>query len=397
MTGSPIPTPPHRRRVRRPGRLRTALLALAIALVVVVTGFGAYEYYASGASAGGTTLVVYTYSSFFGGNCGAGAATLSSLLGQFERAHGVRVELVCPSGNLVSALQSPAEYGLPAADLVVGLDEVTAPEAESHGLLAPYSPSELASIPPWIVSELSPDHGVVPYEYGFLAIDYSPAFLNETGGAVARASLPELVGNASWSSQLVVESPLYDITGEEFLAWQVEYYETVLHQNWQGFWQRFFAEPHPNPAPDWSTAFGEFATPAGEHQLVVSYATDPAYALANGGAGTLNATVSWWNGTAYGWRTIYGLGVVQGSRHATLARELEDWILGGPFQSNIAENEWEYPANGTVALPSVFSAAIDPSSVVALNNATTPAAVAANLTAPGGWIDTWQNLAGSSG
>jgi thiamine transport system substrate-binding protein len=384
-------------RLRRPGRIGRALVAVAIALVVVIAGFGLYEYYASGAANGGTTLVVYTYSSFFGGNCGGGAANLSMLLGQFESAHGVRVQLVCPPGNLVSALQSPAEYGLPAADLVVGLDEVTAPEAESLGLLAPYSPPELASIPPWIVAELSPDHGVVPYEYGFLAVDYTSAFENATAGGVAHATLPDLVENSSWAAQLVTENPVYDITGEEFLAWQVEYYETVLHQNWEGFWQRFFSEGHPNPAPDWSTAFAEFGTPAGQNQMVVSYASDPAYALANGEGGMLNATVSWWNGTAYGWRTIYGVGVVEGSRHTALARALEEWILNGTFQSYVPENEWEYPANETVVLPSVYSAAIDPATVDALNNATTPSAVAANLTAPGGWIDTWQSLAGGSG
>lgn len=370
---------------------------MAVALVVVVAGFAVFEYYASGGASGQPTLVVYTYSSFFGGNCGGGAADLANLLGEFERAHEVRIQLVCPSGNLVSALQSPSSYGLPAADLVVGLDEVTAPQAESLGLLAPYSPADLASIPPWLVSELSPDHAVVPYEYGFLAIDYTSGFLNATGGAVARATLPNLVENSSWAAQLVTENPVYDITGEEFLAWQVEYYETVLHQNWQGFWHRFFSETHPNPTPDWSTAFSEFGTPSGHNQLVVSYATDPAYALATGGGGSFNATVSWWNGTAYGWRTIYGAGIVHGSRHAALAQKLESWILGGTFQSHVPENEWEYPANETVPLPSVFSAAINPASVVALNNATTPSAVAANLTAPGGWIDTWQSLAGGGG
>jgi thiamine transport system substrate-binding protein len=395
VTNSGIATIHAPRRLRRPGRIGRALLAVAIALVVVVASFATFEYYATGQAYGGTTLVVYTYSSLFSGNCGQ--ANLSLLFGDFERAHGVHVELVCPSGNLVSALESPAEYGLPAADLVVGLDEITAPQAETLGLLAPYSPPDLATIPPWLVAELSPDHGVVPYEYGLLAVDYTPGFLNATAGTVAHATLPEIVGNSTWSTQLVTENPLYDITGEEFLAWQIEYYETVLHQNWEGFWQKFFSEPHPNPATSWSSAFGEFGSPAGQNQMVVSYATDPAYFLASGEGGTLNSTVSWWNGSAYGWRTIYGVGVVKGTRHSELAQDLEDWILGGTFQSYIPENEWEYPANATVGLPSVFSAAIDPATVVALNNATSPSAVAANLTAPGGWLDTWQSIAGGSG
>jgi len=366
---------------------------VAIALVVVVASFGAYEYYASGAASGGTVLVVYTYQALFSGNCGGGAPNLTMLLGEFEKAEGVKVQLECPTGNLVSALESPAEYGLPAADLVVGLDEITAPEADSLGLLENYTPPELASVPPWIVSELDPSHGVVPYEYGFLGVDYTSNFLNQTQGEVANATFPEFVDNASWAAQLLTENPVLDITGEEFLVWQIEYYESVLHRPWQEFWQRFFAGPHPIPVTDWGTGFGEFDTPLGQNQLFVSYATDAAYAAVWGGP-VKNSTVSWWNGTAYGWRTIYGVGVVHGSRHSSLAEALERFILQGTFQSYLPENEWEYPANDTVAVPSAFSATIDPATVVALNNDTQPSWVAANLTAPGGWLDTWESLAG---
>ncbi len=385
---------PSPRRLRRPGRLGRAFLAVALALVVVIAGFGLYEY-ASRPGTSGTVLVVYTYSSFLGGNCGG--ANVTSVLAPFEALHQVSIDLVCPNANLDAALQDPAYYGLPAADLVIGLDEITAPQAESLGLLEPYAPPELANIPTWLVDGVSPDHGVVPYEWGYLAVDFTAAFSNATGGAVAHATLPDFVENASWAAQLVTENPLYDITGEEFLAWEVEYYETVLHQNWETFWTQFFGEPHPNPAPDWGTAFAEFGTPAGENQLVVSYSTDPAYAAAYGEAGAFNSTVSWWNGTAYGWRTIYGVGVVAGTRHATLAEELESFLLSGPVQSALPTSEWEYPANDTVGVPPVFDAALDPDGIVALNNATTPAEVAANLTAPNGWLATWQSLAGGSG
>jgi ABC transporter substrate-binding protein (ThiB subfamily) len=383
------------RRLRRPGRLGRAFLAVAIALVVVIAGFGLYEYARSTSGNGSTTLVVYTYSSFLGGNCGG--ANVSSVLASFESEYHANVDLVCPSGNLVAALEDPADYGLPAADAVIGLDEITAPEAESLGLLLPYAPSELADIPAWLANGVSPDDGVVPYEWGYLGIDYTAAFANSTGGAVAEATLPDFVTNASWADQLLTENPVYDITGEEFLAWEVEYYTTVLHANWQTFWQQFFGEPHPNPAPDWGTAFGEFGSPAGENQLVVSYSTDPAYAAAYGEGGTFNSTVSWWNGTAYGWRTIYGVGIVAGTRHATLAEDLESWLLSGPIQSDLPTTEWEYPANSTIGVPSVFDAALDPDAIVALNNATTPASVAQNLTAPNGWLATWQSLAGASG
>ncbi|HTT73886.1 MAG TPA: thiamine ABC transporter substrate-binding protein [Thermoplasmata archaeon] len=382
------------RRPRRPGRLARAFVAVAIALVVVIAGFAIAEYYRTAPGAGGATLVVYTYSSFFGGNCGVGSANLTDLLDDFDAAHHVTVELYCPAGSLVAALQDPAAYGLPAADLVVGLDEITAPQAAALGLLLPYTPPAAAFVPSWLVGELGPTDDAFPYEYGYLAVDYTSAFGNATGGAVDRATLPELVDNASWAAQLLTENPLYDITGEEFLAWEVEYYTEVLHESWTTFWQTFFAGPHPTPALSWGDAFGEFGTPAGQNSLVVSYATDPAYAAATGDAGAFNATLSWWNGTAYGWRTIYGAAVVAGTREAGLAEALENYLLDPRVQNLVPTNEWEYPANATVVVPPVFRYAVDPTGVVALNNATTPSAVAQNLTGPGGWLSTWQGLAG---
>ncbi len=124
--------------------------------------------------------------------------------------------------------------------------------------------------------------------------------------------------------------------------------------------------------------------------MVVSYSTDPAYAAASGEPGVFNSTVSWWDGTEYGWKAIYGIGIVNGSREISLDEEFENWFLNGTVQSEIPENEWEYPANDTIPLPSVFDAAIDPSGIVALNDGVTPATLASDLP---GWIATWLSLA----
>ena len=148
------------------------------------------------------------------------------------------------------------------------------------------------------------------------------------------------------------------------------------------------------PAPSWDEAFEEFTTPPGNPALVVSYSTDPAYAAFSGDGGAFNATVSWWHGTEYGWKTIYGLGIVNGTRHLALAQAFERWFLTGAVQAEIPENEWEYPANETVALPPVFGAAVPPSAIVALNNDTTPAEVGAELP---GWLATWESLTSGGG
>jgi thiamine transport system substrate-binding protein len=378
-------------RLRRPGRAGRVLVAVAAAAGLVLAGVGAYVYVQS--ESGGTTLVVLTYPSLFGGDCG-GSPAFSSVFGTFASAHGVRIEVECPPGTAYSWLERAD--GAPAADLVIGLDEITAPQAEAAGLLVPYAPPSLANVSPSLVDELAGGDAAVPYEYGYLAIDYATGFNASTHGAVARFAFPNVTSNTTWARGLLVEDPETDITGEEFLVWQIEYYEDVLHRNWTGFWS---ALPPGTPplADSWGDAYAEFF--AGEYPMVVSYSTDPACALDpacapySGASSAFNASVSWWNGTAYGWKTIYGIGIENGSRHLALDEAFEQWFLSGAVQSQIPTNEWEYPANSTVPLPAIYAAAIPPSSIVALNDETTPAAVGESI---GGWIADWASLTGGA-
>ncbi|MGA8303902.1 MAG: thiamine ABC transporter substrate-binding protein [Thermoplasmata archaeon] len=381
---------PRRRRLRRPGRLGRALLAVAVAIVVVLAGFGAYEYVAGLAPAGEATLVIYTYPTLFNGT-DCGSPLFSTIFGTFVAAHHVRIEVECPAGTLLSTLV--AQQGSPGADLVIGLDEITAPVAEADHLVIPYRPPALVNVSPQIADELSPDYGVVPYEYGYLAIDYNTTFGESTGGAVAEATFPDFTQNSTWAKGLLTENPEYDITGEEFLVWQIEYYEAVLHQSWETFWQDVWAEGLPNPAPDWGTAYGEFLQTSGGPPMVVSYSTDPAYAQVNGEAGQFNSTVSWWNATEYAWRTIYGIGIVSGTKHLSLDQEFENWFLSGTVQSEIPESEWEYPANTTIPLPAAFNAAVNPASIVPLNDFVTPSELATELPQ---WVNTWLSLVPAS-
>jgi thiamine transport system substrate-binding protein len=382
MTGA-APAPRPVRRLRAPGRLSRILKATAVVLIVSLAGFGIAEYVST--TYGEPTLVVYTYSSLFGG---PGAAAYKEVFDTFANAHHIRIDVEFPSGNLVSTLL--AQSNAPASDLVIGLDEITAPEAEARGLLVPYSPPELANVSPSLVRDISPDTAAVPYEWGYLAIDYNASFYRASAGAVAHATLPDFAANASWANQLLIEDPAVDITGEEFLVWEVQYYQQVLHQNWTSFWTGVLPHLSYKPAPDWTTAFGEFSTSPGNPGMVVSYSTDPAYAAYYGAAGQFNSTVSWWNGTAYGWRTVYGVGIVSGSRHLALDQEFENWLLSGTVQNEIPTNEWEYPANTSIQLPPVFAAALDPSGIVPLNEGTTPAHVVDSLN---GWLTTYEELA----
>lgn len=363
-----------------------------MAVAVALAGYGVYASTTVAALGHGPTLTIYAYSSLLGG-ASCGSPLFDPVFGAFGRAHGVQVNVLCPAGTLVSTLE--AERNAPVADLVVGLDEITAPQADQLGLLVPYAPPSLASVPPAVVAEIAPDHAVTPYESGFLGIDYNTTFDARVGHAVAGSAFPDFAQNLTWAHDLVVEDPTVDITGEEFLAWEVEFYSQVLHQDWTGFWKA--VDRSIQIAPDWGTAYGEFTQPVNAPPMAVSYLTDPAAAAFANASGTYNSTVSHWNGTAYGWRAVYGVGIVSGSRHLALDRAFVDWFLSGTVQQLLPTSEWEIPANATVPLPAVYGAMPNASAIHALNDLTTPNATAQALTAPNGWLDQWQAIADASG
>ncbi len=375
------------RPLRRPGGAGRVVIAVAIVTAVTVATIGGYQYYT--AHLGPAPLVIYTYPGLLG-SVSCGGPPLAGLLANFSAAHDIPIEVECPSGTLVTTLES--QESSPLADLVIGLDELTAPQAENLGLLVPYASPQLAAINASVVDALSPGHYVTPYEYGFLGIDYTDAFALATDGAIANSSLVNFTTNASWARALIYEDPMFDITGEEFLAWTVEFYEHVLHDDWTDFWNDVL--PYATDAGTWGTAFNtDFV--GGTEPMVVSYTTDPASAVYYGEGDFFNTTVSLWNGTLYSWETIYGIGIVAGTHHLALDQEFINYFLNGTVQSEIPLNEWEYPANDTVPLPSIYAPLIPPSSISPLNVYTageTPSDIATNLTQ---WQTTWESLGGA--
>lgn len=354
---------------------------MVIATVAIVAGFGTYTYLATHSDE--TTLVVYTYSALFGSGCGS--PEYSAVFGAFASAHHIHFEVECPSGTLSTSLIEQANA--PSADLVIGLDEVTAPQAEKAHVLLPYRSPALAFVPANVSAELGPAGEVTPYEWGYLGIDYCSAFANATAGAVGHSAFPAFAANSSWAKGLMIENPTSDITGEEFLLWEIAFAQQVLHQPWQSWWRSVGGELQSSDT--WSDAFGAFTCGPGSPQSVVSYLLDPAYAAYAGGGPAFNSTASSWNGTEYGWRAAYGIGVVNGSAHVGLDEEFIDWFLSPAVQSLLPETEWEYPANSTVALPSVFSAAPSPEGIVPLNPALPPSEIADNLAT---WLQQWQAI-----
>jgi thiamine transport system substrate-binding protein len=367
----------------RRGARRLPWLVPVVAAVVVVAGFGAYFYVATTASrcvGGPHSLVVETYDSLFDSGPDPAAAR-AAVFGGFENATHSRVCVEYETGDLATSLLG-SRGSLP--DVVVGLDELTAPRVDASGLLVPYAPPELADVPAALVSSLAPDHSVVPYEYGFIGLDYNVTYNAAHGSPFSTGDfLNAIESNRSLASQFLYEVPP-DITGEEFLVMQIAFSLEVLHVNWTTFWHT--VGPLAPSTTDWGTGFSEFS--AGTYASFVSYTTDPAYDAYFGPAGALNTSVLRYDGANYSWESIYGVGIVRGGVHnLTLAERFENWLLSGPAQREVPLNEWEYPANDTTALPGAFNWSVPPDTLTPLNTFEPVNTTATNLP---GWILEWQ-------
>lgn len=362
---------------------RLPWLVPVVAAIVIGAGFGTYFYVETSSTrclGGPHTLVVETYESFFDSGPEPAAAR-ASVFGGFENATHSRVCVEYETGDLATSLLTSTG---PLPDIVIGLDELTAPRVDAAGLLVPYAPPELKDVPAALVADIAPDHSVVPYEYGYIGLDYNVSYDRAHGSPFSTGNfLTAIEGNRSVASQFLYEVPP-DITGEEFLAMQIAFSTQILHVNWTGFWHAIGAIAP--STTDWGTGFSEFS--AGTYASFVSYTTDPAYDAYFGPVGAINTSVLRYGGENYSWQSIYGVGIVRGGVHnLSLAEQFENWLLSGPVQRQIPLNEWEYPANDTTGLPGAFNWSVPPDSITPLNSFESVNATAANLP---GWILEWQ-------
>lgn len=185
-----------------------------------------------------------------------------------------------------------------------------------------------------------------------------------------------------------MENPLYDSTGEGFLLWQIAYYQYLLHQDWTTWWKSIkpYAYAQGHIYDSWDTAFGYYGTGPNTN-LAVSYLTDPAYNYYFSYGNGTGSTVSYHNGTAYGWQTVYCIGIVNGSANLPIDRAFVNYFLGPAVQNEIPQNEWMYPANDTIALPQSFSYAVNPTDIVPLNDYLNASTIAENVQS---WELQWQ-------
>ncbi|MCL5254424.1 MAG: thiamine ABC transporter substrate-binding protein [Candidatus Thermoplasmatota archaeon] len=372
---------------RKKFRLRPFEKRLIAVLVAVVIVTAAYTLYAdTGFKTGKTTLVVYTYSSFlaYGSNK---SAAFNVVFGTFEKEYDVRIVVETPQNGLIQSLQLYKQH--PQANLVVGLNNINGVQAVRDGLLLKYTPSSIAYVNSTLISELGGAAGyITPYEYAYLGIDYNVSLIAHNQSF--RPTFQEIASNVTLAQNLLLEYPYTSATGEAFLLWQISYYTYVLHQNWTVWWNQIRPYVGGHVFLSWSQAFAKFGSGPGTG-MVVSYATDPAYNEYFGYGNSINSTVIYYNGNPYGWRTVYGIAIVNHSSHLSLEEKFINYFLSPVVQNELPLNEWMYPANSSTQLPQVYEYAINPQNVIPLNNYINSTAIAENMSS---WVDEWIAIMG---
>jgi len=244
--------------------------------------------------------------------------------------------------------------------------------ANGHDLFVPLTQNDvpnLASVPNRLMFD--PTGGLIPYEHGYITLVYDTRYLKP---ADAPSSFGELL-DAKYRKSLIVEDPRTSSPGLSFLLWTIARFGD---SGFISYWRQLM----PNiltVTSSWDTAFNLLSQ--GEAPLMVSFSTDRAYDVIANQSDTLRVQLL----DGQGYATIFGMGVVKGTTHPELARELLNVILSPEVQSLLPETEWMMPVNASASEPDAFHSY----AVVPPHPASIPVSkVEANLSR---WINEWTN------
>lgn len=294
-------------------------------------------------------IVVYTYDSFV--SWGPAAALEEA----FSEKYDCDVEYVTAGGGkaTLSRLIAERDVGESNADLFMAeLNDV--PRIAHYDLFLPLTVADvpnLATVPADLMAGgLS---GFVPYEYGYITLTYdTQAFSTQSPPATL-----EDLADPAYAGQLICEDARTSSTGFCFLLWTIAHFG---EDGYLDFW-RSIHDSLLTITQGWGEGWSLLTH--GEAPLLVSFSTDTAYAAMFGDPLRYRAYAP----GGEGYRTVYGIGVVKGTRHATLAKEFIDLLLSKKMQELIPTTEIMFPANTHASLPPAFQEyAIVPQTVLSI-------------------------------
>ena len=200
-------------------------------------------------------LRVYTYDSF-ASEWGPGPA----LKAGFEKDCVCIVELTTADDAIAVLRKVQLEGPATKADMIIGMDTATAPEARATGLFAPHG----LTLDNLALPEAWTDPDFVPFDYGYFAYVYDKEKMpNPPKNFEELIALPDGI-------KIVIQDPRSSTPGLGNVFWVQAAYGDRAPEIWQGL------KPHIlTVTKGWSEAYNLFLS--GEADMVLSYTTSPTY------------------------------------------------------------------------------------------------------------------------
>lgn len=196
------------------------------------------------------TLTIYTYDSF-----AADWGAAPKLKTEFEQQCDCEIKFIAFDDGITMLNRLRLEGKKSKADIMLGLDSFTIPEAQKTGLFAE-NQQNLTAIN-W------QDHTFFPYDQGKFAFIYRKDKLTNPP-----RSLKELVERQD--IKLIYQDPRTSVVGRGLLFWLNQVYGDNAPNAWQTL-----AKHTVTVGKGWSETYGAFLK--GEADMVLSYTTSPLY------------------------------------------------------------------------------------------------------------------------
>ncbi len=367
------PRPPR----RGPRRRRPAALAVAASLVAAVVLAACGSSSSTGASATtlgpgqiGGTVRLLTTDSF---------AVSKPVLAQFEARTGIKVQVVKAGDGVQVVNKAVLTKSDPEGDVLYGIDNNTLTTAYDAQLFEPYPSPALVDIPADV--KLDPQERVTPIDKADVCVDYDATWF-ASHHVSPPTSLDDLT-SPTYKGLLVTENPSTSTPGLAFLLATVAAKGTSAGAGWQDYWKALRANGV-QVSDSWDDAFyTSFSGGGGKgtRPIVVSYATDPAYAVINAKPQPTTSPIGVVDSTCY--RQVEFAGILAGTRHQAAARALVDFMASVPFQQDMPEQMYVQPVNTQAKVPALFARyTAQPATILHLP----PDQVGANRST---WVDQW--------
>lgn len=280
-------------------------------------------------------LRVYTYDSF-AAEWGPGPA----LKAGFEKDCVCVVEFSTGEDAISVLRKVQLEGATTKADVVVGLDTATAPEARATGLFAPHG----LTLDGLVLPEPWTDPDFVPFDYGYFAYVYDKEKMpNPPKSFEELIALPDDI-------KIVIQDPRSSTPGLGNVFWVEAAYGDRAPEIWAGL------KPHIlTVTKGWSEAYGLFLD--GEADMVLSYTTSPTYHEVAEDVHKYAAAIFEEGHVAQ----VEVAAIVKSSEKQALAQNFLAYLTSVEGQKLIPTTNWMYPVVDIGAdLPAAFGAAPTP-------------------------------------